>query len=90
MTLIYGKGSRQSVRTEDGKPRGVQVMADYEYEYLFKAEDDEICPIDGWFPVATDRFTRPVEELIAMGRVRRINHSHSQRTRDSRLDSAIT
>lgn len=51
-------------------------MCDYEYEMLFNSDEGEICPIDGWFPISTDRIKHPekVSEYIERGILRKINH----------------
>ena len=46
----------------------------YEYEYLFRSDEGEPCPIDGWYPIATDRIRQPerIQEYIDKGILRRI------------------
>ena len=46
-----------------------------EYEYFFQSEPNDVIRIDGWAPVATNRFKNPehIEELIQRGVVRRLS-----------------
>jgi hypothetical protein len=47
---------------------------DYEYEHLFTPDENERCPIEGWWPIATDRIKQPerITEYIERGILRRI------------------
>ena len=44
----------------------------YEYEYLFRSEENEPCPINGWYPIATERIKHPekIPEYITKGILR--------------------
>lgn len=58
----------ENAREQSGKYAG----SAYEYEYFAESEPNDPIQIHGWIPVATDRFTRPIEELLAEGKIRRI------------------
>jgi len=44
----------------------------YEYEYLFRSEENEPCPINGWYPITTERIKHPekIPEYLANGILR--------------------
>lgn len=47
----------------------------YEYEMFFKSEPNDVCKIDGWYPIATNRIKNidKVEEYITSGLLRRVS-----------------
>lgn len=42
---------------------------------FFKSEPNDVCKIDGWYPIATDRIKNidKVEEYITSGLLRRVS-----------------
>ncbi len=46
----------------------------FEYEMFFKSEPDDLCKIDGWYPISTSRIKNQekIEEYISTGILRKI------------------